>query len=66
MGRTRATDGTQLVNAEAAAQALGVSRSTVYRLAKRAAIPCYQISEGVVRFDLQEILRMSRIEAART
>jgi predicted DNA-binding transcriptional regulator AlpA len=70
MRKQTTTDGQGLVKAPAAALALGVSTSTLYRLARRGAIPCYWITPDVVRFDVNEILRASRgnarrVEAAR-
>ena len=49
-----------LITADDAAQLLGLSRKTIYRMATLRQLPSYKLSDGdggrgSVRFDLQEI-----------
>lgn len=52
-----APDSPRYLDAAQAAGYLGVSRSTVLRLAKAGTLPCCRPSEGVVRFDRAELDR---------
>jgi excisionase family DNA binding protein len=67
MTETGAVDASRvtLVTAREAAARLHCSQSTIYRLARSGILACYQIGPGVIRFDLAEILRDSRMEARR-
>lgn len=47
----------KLVTAKVVSEVMGMAQSQVYRLAKRALIPSFQVGEkmGGVRFDLREV-----------
>ena len=47
----------RLVTAKVVSEVMGMAQSQVYRLAKRAKIPSFQVGEkmGGVRFDLREV-----------
>lgn len=45
-----------------AAAALGISRGAVYLLVKQRRVPCYRFGD-LIRLDLAEVLRMTRVEA---
>jgi len=49
-----------LLKASIVAHRLGISVSSVYRLAARGEIPCIRIGPKLVRFDLMELKRYIR------
>jgi excisionase family DNA binding protein len=50
-----AQDGARYLDAAAAADYIGVSKSTVFRLARAGRLPLRRPSEGTVRFDRQDL-----------
>ena len=50
----------ELVSQAALARILGVSPTTVRRMAQRGAIPCFDVGRKLKRFDLDEVLKVLR------
>lgn len=51
-----------LVTIAEAAKQLSTSKSTLYGLVRRRCVPCYRFGD-LIRLDLAEVLRMTRVEA---
>ncbi|WP_447979047.1 helix-turn-helix domain-containing protein [Candidatus Nitrospira bockiana] len=52
-----------LVDAETAAKAIGVTADTLKRWARRHEIPCHRFSRKTLRFNIDEVIR-ARLSAA--